>query len=385
MNLLFLLSTLTVTGHSQGIAAHDDRLQQGPRLVDRLQRGQRLMRRWHKRPGAVLKTLSSRQAGSPPALDIPWTMNDDVAHFVRHYTGPGRHYFQGWLDRSWAIIPKLRRGLERQGAPVDLVYLAMIESGFRNQARSSAGAQGIWQFIGATGRAFGLDRSAWVDDRGDPEQATDAAARYLLRLHDRFQDWYLAWAAYNAGPGRIARAMRQTGSRDFWLIAETDALPRETREYVPRILAAATIATQPERYGFRINRPKNTSPARRVMVSRPLSFDTIEKSCEVEAGSLVRLNPDLYRKVTPPGHIVGKPHELSVPETAAADCADRLAKLPPAANHYVHNYTIKSGDTLGGIASRWNVKISLLMQVNNLNGRSVLRIGRKLVIPTNTP
>ena len=351
----------------------------------RLSPRMRLERRTESVNQRHLFALSSRQTGLAPALDIPWAMNEEVAHFVRHYSGPGRQYFQKWLDRGGALIPRLRQGLEQEGAPLDLVYLAMIESGFRTQAKSRAGAQGLWQFIGATGRAFGLNRSAWVDDRGDPEEATRAAARYLLRLHDRFQDWHLAWAAYNAGPGRIARAMRETGETEFWKIAQTGALPRETREYVPRILAAATIATRPERYGFRVNRPKEPVTIRKVLVERPFSFETIEKTCQIETGQLIQLNPNLYRKVTPPAHMVGQPHSLAIPTSAATNCAELLSQLPPEANHYVHNYTIKSGDTLGGIANRWNVKIGLLMRVNNLSSRTVLRIGQRLVIPTTTP
>ena len=385
MSALLLLSSITTTSLEGGPDIRRDKAVQGHRSRLQGRRGLELLQRWQRQPGPRLRSMSSRQAGLPPALDIPWAMNDEVAHFVRHYAGPGRQYFQKWLDRGWALIPRLRQGLEEEGAPLDLVYLAMIESGFRGQAKSRAGAQGLWQFIGATGRAFGLDRSAWVDDRGDPEEATRAAARYLLRLHDRFQDWHLAWAAYNAGPGRVARAMRETGETEFWKIAHAGALPRETREYVPRILAAATIATRPERYGFRVNRPKTPVVIRKVLVERPLAFGTIEKTCGIAAGQLIELNPNLYRKVTPPAHMVGEPHALSIPSSAAKDCAELLAKLPPEANHYVHNYTIKSGDTLGGIASRWNVKVSLLMQVNNLGPRSVLRIGRRLVIPTTTP
>ena len=385
MSALLLLSSLTATSLQRGPDLRRDKAVQGHRSSPRAYRGLELLQGWQRKPGPQLRSMSSRQAGLPPALDIPWAMNEEVAHFVRHYAGPGRQYFQKWLDRGWALIPRLRQGLEQEGAPLDLVYLAMIESGFRGQAKSRAGAQGLWQFIGATGRAFGLDRSAWVDDRGDPEEATRAAARYLLRLYDRFQDWHLAWAAYNAGPGRVYRAMRETGETEFWKIAQAGALPRETREYVPRILAAATIATQPERYGFRINRPKSPVVIRKVLVERPLTFETIENACGIKAGQLIELNPNLYRKVTPPAHMVGEPHPLSIPASAAEDCAELLVKLPPEANHYVHNYTIKSGDTLGGIASRWNVKISLLMQVNNLGPRSVLRIGRRLVIPTTTP
>ena len=179
--------------------------------------------------------------------------------------------------------------------------------------------------------------------------------------------------------------MRETGETEFWKIAQTGALPRETREYVPRILAAATIATRPERYGFRVNRPKEPVTIRKVLVERPLSFETIEKTCQIETGQLIQLNPNLYRKVTPPAHMVGQPHSLAIPTSAATNCAELLSQLPPEANHYVHNYTIKSGDTLGGIANRWNVKIGLLMRVNNLSSRTVLRIGQRLVIPTTTP
>ena len=295
--------------------------------------------------------LSSYSEGSPPALDIPWTMNTRVAAYMRFFTGRGRRTFQRWLDRSALLIPRLRPILEEVGAPRDLVYLAMIESGFRARARSRAGAQGVWQFIPATARAFGLKTGHFVDERADLDQATRAAARYLLALHDRFGDWHLAWAAYNAGPGRVRRAQTRTSERDFWSISA--ALPRETRNYVPKLLAAATLAQRPEHYGFRTPNPDEVIATKTMPIARPLALSKIAEVCGLDSSLLWQLNPTLKQGITPPEHLYGKAFKLRLPEVTPADCADKLAKLPVEENRYIQTYRIRRGDTLSGIARRW--------------------------------
>jgi membrane-bound lytic murein transglycosylase D len=326
-----------------------------------------------------VESLSTQTQGAPPALDIPWTMNRHVDAYMRFFLGRGRKTFQVWLDRSVHLIPRLRNILEEVGAPRDLVYLAMIESGFRARARSRAGAQGVWQFIPATARAFGLKTGHFVDERADLEQATKAAARYLLALHDRFGDWYLAWAAYNAGPGRVSRAMTRTSGQNFWAIAEE--LPSETRNYVPKLLAAATLAQRPTHYGFREPQAEVEVATKKLPISRPLSLEKIAQVCGVDPQLLWTMNPTLKQGITPPEHMYGKAFELRLPEATPADCGDKLAKLPVEENRFIQTYRVRRGDTLSGIAKRWGAKILEIARANNITTRSTLRLGQKLIIP----
>ena len=263
--------------------AHEEKLRRAKTQPKAL-RGWKLKRAFAHGAPWPEQGLSSHTTGAPPALDIPWTTNPNVESYIRFFTGRGRRTFQKWLDRSAVFIPKLRPILEEVGAPKDLVYLAMIESGFRARARSRAGAQGVWQFIPATARSFGLKTGHFVDERADLGQATRAAARYLLALHDRFDDWYLAWAAYNAGPGRVRRAQTRTGERDFWLISSE--LPRETRNYVPKLLAAATLAQRPVHYGFRPPSPEEVIETRKLAIGRPLSLAKIAEVCGIDSAIL---------------------------------------------------------------------------------------------------
>jgi membrane-bound lytic murein transglycosylase D len=325
------------------------------------------------------QSLSSSSLAAPPALDIPWTMNQHVAAYMRFFTGRGRRTFQAWLDRSALLIPRLRPILHEVGAPRDLVYLAMIESGFRARARSRAGAQGVWQFIPATARAFGLKTGHFVDERADLDQATRAAARYLLALHDRFGDWYLAWAAYNAGPGRVRRAQRLTSESDFWGIASE--LPRETRNYVPKLLAAATLAQRPQHYGFRRPSAEQVVSTKTMSISRPLALTKIAEVCGVDGGLLWQLNPMLKQGITPPEHLYGKAFELRIPQATPEDCAAKLKKLPVQENRHIQTYRVRRGDTLSGIASRWGARILEIARANNITTRSTLRLGQKLIIP----
>ncbi|MGH9335926.1 MAG: lytic transglycosylase domain-containing protein, partial [Vicinamibacteria bacterium] len=198
-----------------------------------------------------LEPVPPSEAVIPTATyDIPIAINARVLSIIEMFQTQKREWFQEALDRGALYLPLFERILEEEGVPKDLVYLSMIESAFKPRAVSRAGARGLWQFISGTGKLYGLRQDYWVDDRFDPERATRAAARHLKDLYDEFGDWYLAFAAYNAGPRRIERAIKRSGIRDFWTLAQKRHLPRETRSYVPLILAATVIGKNPEVYGF---------------------------------------------------------------------------------------------------------------------------------------
>src|SRR6266540_1401434 len=186
-----------------------------------------------------------------PESDIPLTLNNKVEYFINYFQKSGREDFARWLSRSERYIPMMKQVLKKEGLPEDLVYVAMIESGFSPNAYSVASAVGPWQFMSGTGKNYSLRIDPWIDERRDPLKSTAAAAMYLKELYNLFnKDWYLAAAGYNAGENKILRAIDRYNSRDFWELSKGSYLKRETKDYVPKLLAAAIIAKDPARYGF---------------------------------------------------------------------------------------------------------------------------------------
>lgn len=238
---------------------------------------------------------------------LPMEVNDRVERWVNRFLHQDRKGFEEYLVREGLYGGMIRNKLRSRNMPEQLLYLAMIESGFSPAATSPVSASGVWQFMGATARAYGLVVDGWIDERRDPIRATDAALDYLEELHGEFGSWYLAAAAYNAGPARVRQAMRQSGvnagsdEEVYWTII--DRLPRETREYVPKILAAALLAEQPEHFGFDVE-PSLPYLFDRVLIPGGVPLAVIASSLELP-GSLIReMNPHLIRGATPPGRSV---------------------------------------------------------------------------------
>ncbi|HEX8242874.1 MAG TPA: lytic transglycosylase domain-containing protein [Longimicrobium sp.] len=245
-------------------------------------------------------------AATATSWDIPVVRNEAVEHFVNLFTGRRSQVMADYLKRSGRYEGMIRSKLRTAGMPEDLVYLSMIESGFNPNARSHANAVGLWQFMAATARGYGLRVDGYVDERRDPEKSTDAALRYLRDLHEQLGSWYLAAAAYNGGDGRVSRALAaETGSKrgkseaDFWRIRHR--LPRETREYVPLMLAAALVGKEPGKYG--LGGVERWMPLQADTVSVPAGteLDVVARAAGVSEREVTRLNPHLVRKMTPPG------------------------------------------------------------------------------------
>ncbi|HZA15204.1 MAG TPA: lytic transglycosylase domain-containing protein, partial [Myxococcaceae bacterium] len=248
-------------------------------------------------------------------FDIPVEMQPLVAQYIQFFQGPGRQWFRTWMSRSSRYIPVMQPILEAVGVPRDTVYLAMIESGFSPLAYSHAHAAGPWQFIPGTGRMFGLKQDFWIDERRDPIKSTHAAARFLKQLHGEFGHWYLAWAGYNAGGGRIRKLREKTGSDDFWEMAEGRGMAKETRHYVPKLIATALIAKNPSAFGFATDEFPSQAPLEydQVPVVDPTELAVLASAARITEDEIRELNPELTRWCTPPA-TDDQPYLLRIPK-----------------------------------------------------------------------
>ena len=319
-----------------------------------------------------------------PDSDIPLTFNSKVEHFTRYFQGSGRGSFARWLSRSERYIPMMKTVLKKEGLPEDLVYLAMIESGFLPHALSVASAVGPWQFMPATGKRYDLRIDFWIDERRDPLKSTVAAALYLKELYAMFnKDWYLAAAGYNAGENKILRAINMYNSRDFWELSKGEYLARETKDYVPKLLAAAIIAKEPAKYGFADVAYLPPIEFDEVKVTSRTDLDVMAKACGVSPRNLRELNPELRRATTPPDY---PGYLLKVPRGTRAACETEYAKIPEAERYVerVRNvqYRPKKHDTLASIARRFKTTPQTIAELNNLGRKKTHKLqGRVLTAP----
>jgi membrane-bound lytic murein transglycosylase D len=271
--------------------------------------------------------------------------------------------------------------LAEAGLPQDTLYLAMIESGFSPHAKSTASAVGLWQFIAPTGRGYGLRIDYWVDERRDPEAATAAATAMLSDLYRLFGDWPLAWSAYNAGTGRVRAAVRKQGTDDYWELVRLKALPPETRNYVPKLMAAAIIGKHPERYGFTNITPRAPLVYDTVEVEGSVTLDVIARCAGVDQAAVVTLNPALLRGATPPQSTT-RVH-IPVGTTAAFQAA--IVQVPAAERVTYRKHRVQSGESLGSIAARYGVGVDALVEFNRIPNPNRISVGMEVVVPLPLP
>ncbi len=309
--------------------------------------------------------------------ELPLDMNDKVDRWIKYFEGDIHERFSTYLSRLGRYGPMIRERLRAAGLPTDLVYLAMIESGLNPRAYSRARAVGIWQFIRGTGRLYGLKVDYWVDERRDPFKSTDAAIAHLSDLYDEFGSWYLAAAAYNAGSGRVRRAIARTGRRDYWDLIRGTSLRRETRSYVPKMIAAAMIAKNPEEYGFRDIVAQPPLEFDVAAVPDATSMDVLAEAAEPEEEVMRELNPEYLRYVTPPDREV----TIRVPPGKADAFRVNYASIPADKRGTWLIHVVTRGQTLGQIARRYGSSVAALRAANgNVNPRR-LQIGQQLVVP----
>ncbi len=317
--------------------------------------------------------------------DIPVEMQPLVAQYIQFFQGPGRKWFCKWVSRSTKYLPVMQPILEAHGLPRDTVYLAMIESGFSPTAYSWAHASGPWQFISSTGRQYGLHQDFWVDERRDPLKATVAAARYLKDLHKELGHWYLAWAGYNTGSGRVRRLMERLATNDFWIISAEKGLAQETKHYVPKLIAAALIAKHPAAFGFFEHEFDYEPPLAfdEVKLNDATDLDVIARAAGVDVKDVQELNPELRRWCTPPAS-AKNPYVLRLPKGTAERFTENFARIAPKERLTFRVHKVKKGDTLSHIALKYGSAPEAILQMNRLQSVRTLKLNTELVIPVPT-
>lgn len=314
--------------------------------------------------------------------DMPMELNDRVQFWIDLFTGRERQRFATYLARQGLFEEMIASRLAERGLPSELLYLALIESGFSPVARSRASAIGLWQFIAGTARLEQLAITEFIDERRDPVRATEAALNHLEGLYARFGSWYLAAAAYNSGAGRVERALvRGTGGvrgHDslFWSIH--GILPAETRNYVPKLIAATVIARNRELFSFADVVPMQPVPVDDVEVPDATDFDVIAEAAGVTVAEIAALNPQYYRGVTPPR----RASTVRVPAGTGAAFTVVYAAIPPSERVRYRDHVVTRGETLSGIASRYGVTVAALQETNGIRRASRIQVGQRIRVPS---
>lgn len=310
--------------------------------------------------------------------DIPMVMNEKVQYFIDYFSKTQHDIFAKWLERSEKYIPEMKKILRENGLPVDLVYMALIESGFNTHAISRRRACGPWQFIRSTARLYDLKVNWWIDERRNPEKSTLAAARYLKNLYDTFGSWYLAEAAYNAGPIKIMRAMLRHKTDNYWDLADNRrALKKETRDYVPKLIAAAMIAKDPAAFGFTDLDYDKPVKKDKVTLTHQIDLHIAARLADTDYRTIKNLNPELLRWATPPV----PDYTLNIPAGTKTQFLAGLEKLPHRDQFSYKRYVLREGDNLYGIALAYDVPLHELREMNHIRNVRALRPGHALIIP----
>ena len=313
---------------------------------------------------------------------LPITYNNKVGLVIEFFQTRGNRVMQVWLNR----LPRYRLIIEpilvREGLPPELIFVAMVESGFNPRAYSWAHASGPWQFISSTGRLYGLTRDWWRDERQDFEKATVAAARHMKMLYAEFGDWYLVMAAYNTGAGRVRRAIRIHQTDDFWKLS---ILPRETRNHIPKIMAAFLIAQDPDKYGFTVDNSLEPLVWDEVPVDRSLTFETLGQIAECNPDTFRLFNPELRQQATPPPE-GDQPYLFRIPRGHRAAFERNYQAIasqvgPILAGPQIIRHRVRRGESLYSISRRYGVPMGRIASVNRLKNWHKLRLGQRLEIP----
>src|SRR5437899_1576102 len=308
--------------------------------------------------------------------DLPLMLTDPVAGYINYFSTRGRSTLEHALIRGGRYQDMIQKILRQEGVPQELIYLAQAESGFHPLAVSRVGARGMWQFMGSRARGYGLQRSWWVDERQDPEKATRAAAHHLKDLYNQFGDWYLAMAAYNSGPGTVQQAVRHTGYADFWELYRRNVLPKETRNYVPIIVAVAIMAKNPSQYGLQTVIPDPPMKYETVKINYPVDLRLVAECIDVSPTELQELNPSLLRMTTPK-----RSFDLHLPVGTGEKYQAAIAAIPAGMRLWWRYHTVAKGETLMSLARTYHTPMKTIATANQLDMSNTIEAGAKLVTP----
>jgi membrane-bound lytic murein transglycosylase D len=309
---------------------------------------------------------------------FPKLLNDRVKTYIDFFQSKADHFFTKSLARSQAYEGIIRPILREKNLPEELLYLALIESGYNPHAQSRAKATGIWQFMKGTAKRFGLRVDPWIDERRDPEKSTLAAADYLKSLYEMFNCWYLAAAGYNAGEAKIFQAMKRAKSQDFWAISQHRYLKRETKEYVPRLLAAMIIAQDPGKYGFSNIDYYPPLVYEKVIVPSGVRLDQIARAAETNVEEVRALNPALRRDKTPPQD---PSFEIKLPPGKKEAFERNFTQVFKVDPRTARKHQVRQGETLGQIAKKYRIDLAELCQANGITAKTMIKPGMTLLLP----
>lgn len=335
-----------------------------------------------ERQEVIQMSSENPEKNKPPLIDNSHESNKTALKAIEKnvvfFKDRIRARFSVWLERSAKYIEIMKDILREKKMPEELVFLPIVESGFNLNAYSSARAVGPWQFIASTAKRYGLVIDWWRDERKDPVKSTKAAASYLKDLYKMFGSWNLALAAYNAGEGRISKALKRSDADDYWSLLNTKQIRNETKEYVPRYIAATMIANTPEDYGFYNLAYHEPMEYDEVVINSPLDIEVIAQCAETTIKEIRELNPELRRWSTPLN--VSK-YTIRIPEGSTETFFKKLSDVPAEDHFTIDTYTVRKGDSLKKIAKKTGVPANVIIAMNSLSGIERLSAGEKINIP----
>jgi len=330
----------------------------------------------------VISSLPEKKMNSGPEIVSDYSSNDLAVGAVKRnitlFTEKIREKFSLWLSRSGKYLELMKDILKKENVPEEIVFLSLIESGFSPNAYSPAKASGYWQFIASTARRYGLEIDWWRDERRDPVKSTVAAANYLKDLYDMFGSWNLAMAAYNAGEGKILKALNKTKTDDYWSLLKTNHIKSETKDYVPKFIAASLIANSPQTFGFddlEYHPPLNYDL---VTVGSPVDLEVIAACAETSEAMIKELNPELRRWCTPPDV---REYTLRIPEGKKDVFIENLSKISEGERFTVDVYTAKKGDTFKAVSKKTGIPVQVILDMNDMEKIMPLRAGTTIYLP----
>ena len=318
---------------------------------------------------------------SPPLL-VPYADNQIASKAVDRnislFANRIKDRFALYLSRSGKYLEVMKDILRKKDVPEDIVFLSLIESGFSPNAYSIAHAAGPWQFIASTAKRYGLEINWWKDERRDPVKSTEAAADYLKDLHGMFGSWNLAMAAYNAGEGKIMRAMKKSNADDYWDLLDTKHIRAETKEYVPRFIAASMIASNPSEFGFEAIDYQTPLSYDEVEIESPVDLAVVAECAGITLDEVRRLNPELRRWCTPPD---AERYVLKIPKGSHEIFMEKLAAIPEEERFTIDRYTVKSGDTFKSISGKTGIPVPVILSLNAMEKIMPLKKGSTIYLP----